>query len=45
MKVMAKQSQLDKFKRAAREPEADDSEKHFNEKLGKTPSRSRQQSW
>ena len=32
---MAKQSQLDKFKHAARELETDDSEKRFNERLGK----------
>jgi len=33
---MAKaQKQIDKFKRAARDLEADDSEKRFNERLGK----------
>jgi hypothetical protein len=33
---MAKtKSQVEKFKQAARELETDDSEKHFNEKLGK----------
>jgi hypothetical protein len=33
---MAKtKSQIDKFKQAARELETDDSEKRFNEKLGK----------
>ena len=32
---MAKKSQLDKFKQAARDLETDDSEKRFNEKLGK----------
>jgi pyruvate-formate lyase len=30
-----KQTQIDKFKQAARDLEADDSEKHFNEKLSK----------
>jgi len=30
-----KQTQLAKFKAAAREPETDDSEKRFNERLGK----------
>lgn len=30
-----KESQISKFKSAARELEADDSEKHFNESLGK----------
>jgi hypothetical protein len=35
MKVMAKQSQLDKFKQAARELKTDDDEKRFNERLGK----------
>jgi hypothetical protein len=30
-----KQTQLDKFKQAARELETDDNEKRFNEKLGK----------
>ncbi|MGY3441560.1 hypothetical protein [Bradyrhizobium sp. USDA 4473] len=30
-----KQSQIDKFKQAARDLEADDSEKRFNERLGK----------
>jgi hypothetical protein len=35
MKVMAKQRQLDKFKKAARELETDDNEKRFDEKLGK----------
>lgn len=30
-----KESQIDKFKAAARDLETDDSEKHFNEKLGK----------
>ena len=33
--MAAKQSQVDKFKQAARELETDDSEKRFNEKLGK----------
>ena len=32
---MAKQTQLDKFKKAARDLGADDSEKRFNERLGK----------
>jgi hypothetical protein len=32
---MAKESQVQKFKQAARELETDDSEKRFNEKLGK----------
>jgi len=32
---MAKQSQVDKFRKAARARETDDSEKHFNEKVGK----------
>ena len=32
---MAKQSQIKKFKEAARELETDDSEKRFNERLGK----------
>jgi len=32
---MAKKSQIQKFKDAARELEADDSEKRFNERLGK----------
>jgi hypothetical protein len=35
MKVMAKQSQLDKFKQAARELATADDEKRFNERLGK----------
>jgi hypothetical protein len=30
-----RETQIDKFKRAARELEADDSEKRFNERLGK----------
>jgi hypothetical protein len=30
-----KQTQVDKFKQAARELEADDNEKRFNERLGK----------
>jgi hypothetical protein len=30
-----KQTQLDKFKQAARDLETDDDEKRFNEKLGK----------
>ncbi|WP_338822087.1 hypothetical protein WDM22_38370 [Bradyrhizobium septentrionale] len=32
---MAKTPQLDKFKKAARDLETDDSEKRFNERLGK----------
>jgi hypothetical protein len=32
-----KSTQVEKFKKAARELEADDSEKRFNEKLGKIP--------
>lgn len=32
---MAKQTQLEKFKKAARALETDDSEKRFNERLGK----------
>jgi putative component of toxin-antitoxin plasmid stabilization module len=32
---MAKQTQLDKFKQAARDLKTDDSEKRFNERLGK----------
>lgn len=32
---MAKKSQVEKFREAARELEADDNEKRFNEKLGK----------
>jgi hypothetical protein len=35
MNVMAKQTQGEKFKQAARELETDDNEKRFNEKLGK----------
>jgi hypothetical protein len=35
MKVMAKENQLEKFKKAARELETDNSEMRFNEKLGK----------
>lgn len=33
--VMAKQGQLSKFKQAARDLDTDDSEKRFNERLGK----------
>jgi len=32
---MAKKSQIDKFKQAARDIETDDNEKRFNERLGK----------
>lgn len=32
---MAKQTQINKFKQAARELETDDNEKRFNERLGK----------
>ena len=32
---MAKKSQVEKFREAARELETDDDEKRFNEKLGK----------
>jgi hypothetical protein len=32
---MAKQTQIQKFKKAARDLEADDSEKRFNQRLGK----------
>lgn len=32
---MAKQSQVEKFKQAARELETDDDEKRFDERLGK----------
>jgi hypothetical protein len=32
---MAKQTQVAKFKKAARDLDADDSEKRFNERLGK----------
>jgi hypothetical protein len=35
MNVMAKQTQVQKFKQAARDLEADDNEKRFTEKLGK----------
>jgi hypothetical protein len=30
-----RESQVEKFKKAARDHETDDNEKHFNEKLGK----------
>jgi hypothetical protein len=35
MKTKLEITQIEKFKRAARELETDDSEEHFNEKLGK----------
>ena len=35
MSKKSEQSQIAKFRMAARELETDDSEKHFNEKLGK----------
>ena len=38
------QSQLDKFKDAARELECDDDEKRFNERLGKLVKRPKEQS-
>jgi hypothetical protein len=40
MKAMAKKTQIDKFKQAARELESDGDEKSFNEKLGKLLSKS-----
>jgi hypothetical protein len=35
MNAMAKKTQIEKFKQAAREIETDDDETRFNEKLGK----------